>query len=89
MMRAAMDTVYGFNRVYNYNMSVGMNTTLYGFYQPVGPLAKSRVHTVRHVFKPTLSFNYAPDFGDSHYGYYDSYTYTDEDGEVHLVQYSP
>ena len=89
MMRAAMDTVYGFNRVYNYNMSVGMNTTLYGFYQPVGPFAKSRVHTVRHVFKPTLSFNYAPDFGDSHYGYYDSYTYTDEDGEVHLVQYSP
>ena len=88
-MRAAMDTVYGFNRVYNYNMSVGMNTTLYGFYQPAGFLSKSRVHTVRHVFKPTVSFNYAPDFGDSHYGYYDSYTYTDEDGEVHLVQYSP
>lgn len=88
-MRAAMDTVYGFNRVYNYNMSIGMNTTLYGFYQPAGFLSKSRVHTVRHVFKPTLSFNYAPDFGDSHYGYYDSYTYTDEDGEVHLVQYSP
>ena len=88
-MRAAMDTVYGFNRVYNYNMSVGMNTTLYGFYQPIGFMAKSRVHTVRHVFKPTLSFNYAPDFGDSHYGYYDTYVYTDEDGEVHQVQYSP
>ena len=88
-MRAAMDTVYGFNRVYNYNMAVGMNTTLYGFYQPIGFMAKSRVHTVRHVFKPTLSFNYAPDFGDSHYGYYDTYVYTDEDGEVHQVQYSP
>ncbi len=88
-MRAERDTVYGFNRVYNYNMSLGMNTTLYGFYQPAGFMKNSRVHTVRHVFKPTISFSYAPDFGASHYGYYDSYTYTDEDGEVHLVQYSP
>ncbi len=88
-MRAMRDTVYGFNRVYNYNMSLGMNTTLYGFYQPAGFMKNSRVHTVRHVFKPSVSFNYAPDFGSSHYGYYDTYTYTDEDGEVHLVEYSP
>ncbi len=88
-MRAVRDTVYGFNRVYNYSMSLGMNTTLYGFYQPAGFMKKSRVHTVRHVFKPTLSFNYTPDFGASRYGYYDTYTYTDEDGEVHLVEYSP
>lgn len=88
-MRAMRDTVYGFNRVYNYNMSLGMNTTLYGFYQPAGFMKNSRVHTVRHVFKPSISFNYAPDFGSSHYGYYDTYTYTDEDGEVHLVEYSP
>ncbi len=88
-MKAARDTVYGFNRVYNYNMSLGMNTTLYGFYQPAGFMKNSRVHTVRHVFKPSLSFSYAPDFGASRYGYYDTYTYTDEDGEVHLVEYSP
>ena len=88
-MRAMRDTVYGFNRVYNYNMSLGMNTTLYGFYQPAGFMKNSRVHIVRHVFKPSISFNYAPDFGSSHYGYYDTYTYTDEDGEVHLVEYSP
>ena len=88
-MRAVRDTVYGFNRVYNYNMALGMNTTLYGFYQPAGFMKNSRVHTVRHVFKPTVSFNYTPDFGASHYGYYDTYTYTDEDGDVHLVEYSP
>ena len=88
-MRAMRDTVYGFNRVYNYNMSLGFNTTLYGFYQPAGFMKNSRVHMVRHVFKPTISFNYAPDFGASRYGYYDTYTYTDEDGEVHLVEYSP
>ena len=88
-MKAARDTVYGFNRVYNYNMSLGMNTTLYGFYQPAGFMKDSRVHMVRHVFKPTVSFSYAPDFGASRYGYYETYTYTDEDGEVHMVQYSP
>ncbi len=83
------DTVYGFNRVYNYNFSLSMNTTLYGFYQPAGFLKNSRIHTVRHVFKPSISFSYAPDFGSRHYGYYDTYTYTDENGEVHQVEYSP
>lgn len=83
------DTVYGFNRVYNYNFSLSMNTTLYGFYQPAGFLKNSRIHTVRHVFKPSISFSYAPDFGSHRYGYYDTYTYTDENGEVHQVEYSP
>ena len=83
------DTVFGFNRVYNYNMSLSMNTTLYGFYQPAGFLKNSRVQMVRHVFKPSLSFSYAPDFGASRYGYYDTYTYTDDRGEVRTVEYSP
>ncbi len=85
----AKDTVYGFNRVYNYNLSISANTTLYGFYQPAGCLKNSRVHTVRHVFKPSISFSYAPDFGAEHYGYYDTYVYTDENGEARTVEYSP
>ena len=84
----AKDTVYGFNRVYNYNLSISANTTLYGFYQPAGFLKNSRVHTVRHVFKPSISFSYAPDFGAEHYGYYDTYVYTDENGEARTVEYS-
>ena len=28
------DTVYGFNRVYNYSLSISANTKLYGFYPP-------------------------------------------------------
>ncbi len=87
--KVARDTVYGFHRVYNYNMSLSANTTLYGFYQPAGFLKKSRVHTVRHVFKPSLSFSYAPDFGSQYYGYYDTYVYTDENGEARTVEYSP
>ena len=82
------DTVGGFNRVYNYNLSVSANTTLYGFYKPAS-FMKSRIHTVRHVFKPSLSFSYAPDFGDDRYGYYKTYVYTDEKGEARAVEYSP
>ena len=85
----AKDTVYGFNRLYNYNFSVSANTTLYGFYQPAGFIKNSRVHTVRHVFKPSVSFSYTPDFGAEHYGYYDTYVYTDENGEARVVEYSP
>lgn len=83
------DTVHGFHRVYNYNLAISANTTLYGFYQPAGFLKNSRVHTVRHVFKPSVSFTYAPDFGDYKYGYYDTYVYTDEQGEARTVEYSP
>ncbi|MBR3876763.1 MAG: LPS-assembly protein LptD [Bacteroidaceae bacterium] len=83
------DTINGFNRVYNYNFSISANTTLYGFYQPAGFLKKSRIHMIRHVFKPSISFTYAPDFGDHRYGYYDSYVYTDKNGEVRTVEYSP
>ena len=87
--KVARDTVTGFNRVYNYNMSVSANTTLYGFYQPAGFLKNSRVQMVRHVFKPTVSFTYAPDFGSDRYGYYESYTYMDDNGEIRTVEYSP
>ena len=44
---------------------------------------------VRHVFTPSISFSYAPDFGDGKWGYWDTYTKTDEEGNVTLVSYSP
>lgn len=83
------DTVSGFHRVYNYNLSLSANTTLYGYYKPAWFMKKSRIHTVRHVFKPSLSFSFAPDFGNERYGYYGTYVYTDEDGEARTVEYSP
>ena len=83
------DTIHGFHRVYNYNLSLSANTTLYGFYKPAGFMKKSRIHTVRHVFKPSISLSYAPDFGSEYYGYYDTYVYTDEYGEARTVEYSP
>lgn len=80
------DTTYGFNRVYNYNFSVSANTRLYGFYKP---LIGKKIEMIRHVFTPSVSYTLTPDFGDSKYGYYKSYTYTDSKGEVRTVDYSP
>ena len=85
-MREVRDTTYGFNRVYNYNLSVSANTKLYGFYKP---LIGKKVQMIRHVMTPSVSYTLTPDFGDSRYGYYKSYTYTDSKGEVRTVDYSP
>ncbi len=83
------DTVYGFYNVYNWYASVSANTTLYGFYKPWRKLFGDGIIAVRHVLKPSVSYSYAPDFGTSHYGYYDSYVRTDADGNVSTVTYSP
>jgi hypothetical protein len=91
-MKVARDTVYGFNRVYNYNLSVSANTKLYGFYEPTNLWIKlfgNKLVAVRHVFTPSVSYSMAPDFSAARYGYYDTYTYTDDKGEVRTVEYSP
>ena len=84
--REVRDTVYGFYNLYDWNASISANTTLYGFYQP---LWGQKVQMIRHVFKPSLAFSYAPDFTTSHYGYTDYYTKTDAKGNVSTVAYSP
>ena len=88
-MRERQDTTYGFNRVYNYNLAVSANTKLYGFYKPIKAIFGDKVQMIRHVFTPSVSYTLTPDFGDSRYGYYKSYTYTDSKGEVRTVDYSP
>ena len=82
------DTINGFNRVFNYNTSLQVNTKMYGFFKP-WKMFGDKVEMIRHVFTPSVSFSYAPDFGQSRYGYYDTYTYTDDKGEVRTVEYSP
>ena len=80
------DTVSGFHRVYDYNLSLSLNTKLYGMYKPL--FMKSKEIQIRHVITPSVSYSYKPDFGKSRFGYYDTYTYTDADGEVHMEEYS-
>lgn len=87
--REVCDTIYGFNNVYNWSMSLSASTKLYGFYVPNRKIFGDKIVAVRHVFTPNVSFNYAPDFGAERYGYYKTYQKTDADGNVSLVEYSP
>lgn len=86
---AQRDTVYGFYNVYNYNMSISANTKLYGMYRPMPWFGGKKIAAIRHVFTPTVSFSYAPDFSQSRFGFYDSYVKTDANGNVSTVRYSP
>jgi len=83
------DTTYGFNRVFNYNMSLGLSTKLYGFYTPMKAIFGDKIQTIRHVITPTISLSAQPDFGAKRYGYWDSYTYIDAYGDEKTVDYSP
>lgn len=83
------DTVYGFYNVYNYNMSISADTKLYGMYRPMPWFGGKKIAAIRHVFTPTVSFSYAPDFSQSRFGFYDSYVKTDANGNVSTVRYSP
>ena len=83
------DTIDGFYNIYNWSMSVSASTKLYVFYTPWRKLFGDKIKTIRHVFTPQVSFNYAPDFSSSRYGYYETYQKTDANGNVSLVEYSP
>ena len=83
------DTIDGFYNIYNWNFSVSASTKLYVFYTPWRKLFGDKIKTIRHVFTPQVSFNYAPDFSSSRYGYYETYQKTDANGNVSLVEYSP
>ena len=83
------DTIYGLYNVYNWNMSLAASTKLYGMLTPPRGFLGGKIQTIRHVFTPQVSLNYAPDFSASRYGYYDTYQKTDSEGNVTMVEYSP
>lgn len=83
------DTTYGFYNVYNYNLSLSLNTKLYGKFYPRPWFGGKRIQAIRHVFTPSLSFSYAPDFGRPRFGFWDTYMRTDAQGNVTMVDYSP
>ena len=83
------DTIYGFYNVYNFNMSVSANTKIYGMFTPLPWAGGKKIQAIRHVFTPTVSFSYAPDFSKPSFGFYDSYVKTDANGNVSTVSYSP
>lgn len=80
------DTIYGFNRVYNYSASLGINTKVYAMYKPL--FFPKREMQIRHVITPSISISAAPDFSSHHFGFYDSYVRTYRDGRRDTTNYS-
>ena len=70
------DTLYGFTRNYDYSLSVGASTKLYGDFKPLNP--KSKIIGIRHVMTPSISFGLKPDFSNPSFGMYQTINYIDE-----------
>ncbi len=87
--KEVVDTLQGFYNNYNWSFSMSASTKLYGFYVPNKKLFGDKIQAIRHVFTPSVSFNYAPDFSASRYGFWDTYQKTDADGNVTMVEYNP
>jgi len=61
------DTVNGFKAARLYNFNVSMQTALFGTIN----FKNSRwIKGIRHVFKPSMTFNYTPDYTREALGYY-------------------
>lgn len=63
------DTINGFKNAIDFSVSSSLTTKLYGMVK----MKKGPVRAIRHVFTPSLSFSYVPDFGDEKWGYYGQY----------------
>lgn len=63
--QASYDTVSGFRRAGEYNLSTGVSTKIYSTLN-----FKGKLKAIRYVATPTFGFSFHPDFSDPKYGYY-------------------
>ena len=56
---AVIDTVRGFTSFREYSAGASLSTSLYGMYKIKG----KKLEAIRHTMRPSVSFNYRPDFG--------------------------
>ena len=61
------DTIAGFDRYFEYNLSATLSTSVYGTY--VAKSEKAKLQGIRHTIRPTLTYTYTPAFDQ----YYDTY----------------
>lgn len=62
------DTLSGFRRAGDYNLSASLTTKLFGMYTFKG----KKQTKIRHVITPSVNFSYRPDFSTQQYGYFGS-----------------
>ncbi|MGY0426870.1 MAG: putative LPS assembly protein LptD, partial [Polaribacter sp.] len=53
------DSLTGFKSFRTYNLGVSLSTNIYGTFN----INKGRLKTIRHTFRPSISYSYRPDFG--------------------------
>lgn len=58
------------NFVRTFNAGVSATTKIYGIVQP----DTWGIAALRHIFQPSISYNYQPDFSEEGWGYFDYYT---------------
>ena len=80
------DTTYGFYNLFDFSVSLSLNTKIYGFYKPLKFMG-DKLQMVRHVITPQITISAAPDFGSKFWGYYGHYSYADAQGVTHDVKY--
>lgn len=85
--REVQDTTYGFYNLFDFNVSMGFDTKVYGFWKPMKFLG-DKVQMIRHVMTPTVSVGWSPDFGGPGWGIYNYYYYTDQAGNNVRRDYS-
>lgn len=78
-----VDTLPGFKYAFDYNTLLSASAKLYGMFS----YKNAKVKAIRHVMTPIVSFNYKPDFGEPHYGYYDSVQTSASDEKLHLYSH--
>lgn len=81
------DTTYNFYNVFDFNASVSFDTKIYGFFRPLKFLG-DKVKMIRHVMSPSVTFSGSPDFSKPKWGYYDTYSYVDSQGNLRENKYS-
>lgn len=79
------DTIYGFTRDFDYSVSVGASTKIYGDFVPLNP--KSNIKGIRHLMTPSISFSMQPDFSNPGYGMYGNIEYFDDKGRPVSLRY--
>lgn len=63
------DTTNGFYRLYNYNASVNVSTTLFG----IANIGAFGIQAVRHTVQPSIGLSYHPDLSTQGGGVYEQY----------------
>lgn len=64
--RVETNKIYGFNAAREFSTGLNFGTTLYG----ISNISIGNVQGIRHTARPSIGFNYRPDFSTERWGYY-------------------